>query len=502
MADRWPPEGFYRWVIMVLWLLLLVGVPITSFPPLAEAIGGVTVSPFSLLPLLILIPVFLVPDLLRGGRLPMVIWPLLGFVLAALLSAGVALFLPLIPFKGEDILGRVIHAGATLAVGLAFYLVASRLPSTDGRWKITLWGLYVGGLLALIWATVQADYILEGLNNVPGDLNQFHRLISIRDLERNRVTGLAFEPSWFGDQLVVLYIPLWAGAVLNGRSLLRWHRGPISLELGLCLWSGWLLLMTRSRVSVAALLLALGIGLVVVFWRLSGWFLAKVSSRGSWLATRSASWLLRTALLLVAIAIVLGTGYLAIRRGAQVDWRMRRVLSLSRELPSIQQEYPFSAEYEIANRFAFAERLVYWRASMQGFTLNPLTGVGLGNAGFIFEQGVPSYGYNLVEIQAFMDPGQPNFPNPKNLWIRLLSEGGIMGFSFYITWLIMLGAIALKALRSEPEYRWLATTLVISLIMQLVEGFSLDSFALPQIWLLNGIATSRLLLKRPQSSGK
>ncbi|MGA9533830.1 MAG: hypothetical protein WBR18_14015, partial [Anaerolineales bacterium] len=218
-------QGQWRtWGINLLWALLLVGIPVTSFPWIADRFADAAVSPLSILPLVILLPVFLLTDFLRGGRFPFILWPILGFVLATGVAAGVGFLLPIEPIKGQTLISRELRAGVTLIVGLAFYFVASRLAAKGDRLRWTLGAIYIGGILALIWATVQANYVIRGLNDVPQHLNQIHRWVSVRDLERNRVTGLAFEPSWLADQLVVLYLPLWLSAIVTGRSILPFRR--------------------------------------------------------------------------------------------------------------------------------------------------------------------------------------------------------------------------------------------------------------------------------------
>jgi hypothetical protein len=489
----------YRLLVLGLWALLLIAVPITSFPPIAERLGEATVSPLALLPAALLVVLWLLPDLVDGGRLPFVVWPLLAVLIGFLFSAGAAWFLPIDPFKGRTVLGREVRALVTLAAGVAFYVCAVRMPTTDRRMRFTLAALYAGGILALIWGSVQADYVLRGLNNVPQGLNQFHRLFSIRDLDRNRVTGFAFEPSWFADQLVIMYLPMWFGAVLSGRSILPWRWGPISLELGLGGWGVWMLLMTRSRVAVFSLLVMIASLLAWGLWRLSGWVVGRwfggmpARSRGR----RQVA--IGGLMLLVGIAGIGALGYGLLLRGAQIDWRMRRVLRLGTELPGIENEYPYAVPYEVANRFAMAERLVYWRASLQAFMRSPLIGVGPGNAGFFFEEGIPAYGRQLTEIQNYLDPSATPFPNPKNLWVRLLSEGGVLAAAFYLTWLLLGLGLALGALRRSGYARWIGIMVLLSGVAQLVEGMSLDSYALPQLWLVNGLLGALLIRAVPQA---
>lgn len=484
----------YTWLVAGLWAALLIAVPVTSFPAIAERFGAITVAPLSLVPLAVLIVLWLAPDLVRGGRLPFIVWPLIVFALIGVLSAGAALFLPLEPFKGQTVPRREVRALTTLAIGVAFYLCAARFPTTSRRRRWTLAALYVGGALVLAWSTVQSSYILEGLNNVPQDLNEFHRVFSIRDLDRNRVTGFAFEPSWLGDQLVVLYLPLWLGGVLTGQSLLNRRWAALVLEFPLLLWGTWILVMTRSRVSVAALLLVIGLLVLVGLWRLAGWIGRRMAGTGWGPLGGGTVWIVRAALMVVGIGLMVGAAYGLFVRFAELDSRMSRALATPSQLPTIRKQHPYTYTYEIANRFAFVERIVYWEASLHPFRRHPLLGVGPGNAGFLFEEGMPAYGYGVGETRAYLEASVPAFPNPKNLWIRLLSETGIAGFAFYVSWLALIGILAWKAfLAGTGEFRWLGVALMLSLAAQVVEGFSLDSFALPQVWLINGLFTASLV---------
>ncbi|MGA9533133.1 MAG: O-antigen ligase family protein, partial [Anaerolineales bacterium] len=231
-------------------------------------------------------------------------------------------------------------------------------------------------------------------------------------------------------------------------------------------------------------------------WRAVGGLLERISSKGGVQLPPSVQVASRVLVLVLIVGLLLGLGFALVKKGAELDYRMRRVLRIRTELPGIRQRYPFDTVYEVANQFAFAERFVYWRASLHAFEVSPLTGVGPGNTGFFFAGGMPSYGYHLVETRSYLDPASPNFPNPKNLWVRLLSESGILGTAFYLTWLVLLAWAALQLRRRPGAHSvWLGTFGVLTLIAQLVEGFSLDSYALPQIWIANCLITACMLLQ-------
>ncbi len=75
----------------------------------------------------------------------------------------------------------------------------------------------------------------------------------------------------------------------------------------------------------------------------------------------------------------------------------------------------------------FAERILYWETGWNIFNDHPLIGVGLGNYGFYFEKYMPAFASALDEPREILF--RANYQaNNKNLWTRLLSETGIIGF--------------------------------------------------------------------------
>jgi hypothetical protein len=79
-------------------------------------------------------------------------------------------------------------------------------------------------------------------------------------------------------------------------------------------------------------------------------------------------------------------------------------------------------------------------------------------------------------------------PNPKNLWVRLLAETGLVGFAAFLTWWVLTGATALLLWRRGTGLqRLLGLAGVLGLIAAVGEGFSLDTFALPHLWILAGL---------------
>jgi hypothetical protein len=94
-------------------------------------------------------------------------------------------------------------------------------------------------------------------------------------------------------------------------------------------------------------------------------------------------------------------------------------------------------------------------------------------------------------------------PNVKSIWVRLLAETGIAGFSLFATWLYVLW-LANRLLRRQQSsllraIGWMGALAVVAF---LVEGFSVDSLALPYIWVSLGLVTAAGSLARRQAEEK
>jgi O-antigen ligase len=104
---------------------------------------------------------------------------------------------------------------------------------------------------------------------------------------------------------------------------------------------------------------------------------------------------------------------------------------------------------------------------------------------------LPAYGRSLTEIQNVLNLQQYGFPNPKNLWIRLLAENGIVGFLCFTIWLGLIGIASGFLWRKGCAYsKLIGLAALVSIITFVVEGFSLDTYALPHNWILFGFVTA------------
>jgi hypothetical protein len=136
------------------------------------------------------------------------------------------------------------------------------------------------------------------------------------------------------------------------------------------------------------------------------------------------------------------------------------------------------------------------------FNQFPWLGVGLGNAGFFFPSLAPPMGWATFEIRNVLFY-LTQLPNVKSFWFRLLAETGIIGFSVFISWLYMLFQSSRLSQHSQySAIKTLALAGQLSLLAFIGEGFSIDSFAMPYLWIMAGlIAAMGLLVRQEIRSG-
>jgi len=227
----------------ILWALVLLTLPVTSFRFLPFMGAGTTVRPLALYPLGLLLLILFYQLWTKRITLP---WNrpltiLLAFTLMALFSTAFGALLAPIELRGQSYFDRAIRTWITLIIGLAFFLTAMWMNRNEADIKFSLKWLLAGMVLHMLWSAVQAVGLRIGLR---GQLNEIQRLFSVRGLVKNkRVSGFAYEPSWLAGQLATLYLP-WLIASLIARyrlSRFKW------LEVILLLSGLITLLLTYSR---------------------------------------------------------------------------------------------------------------------------------------------------------------------------------------------------------------------------------------------------------------
>jgi len=485
--------------LVIAWVAFFILMPITSLPLLSRAIGGSSVAPAAFLPLIWLVLFWFIPYLLKKGTIPRESIPFLFFVSVAIIASAAAFFLNIPAFKDVSVSHEEIRSILTLSIGAAFYLVtASWFSKAQSRLAFILKWINVSGIILILWAGVQAFYIFHFQSHYPAILLTFQRLISTRDLFIGRITSFAFEPSWLAHQMNLLYLPFWLGATVTGISAHHFRLWKISLE-NILLLIGIVIVFLASRVGTLAILLILVLmglyGNVILGRRAFKWSLTRFV-RFSTAIKKGIRILLPLILLLVFISVYV-LGAIGLVYGlSHVDTRLARFFmpqSLKQWVKIVQNPYTFF------NYLEFAERYVYWVGGWNVFNIYPLLGVGLGNAGFFFQRQLPAYSWSLPEV---MDTYYrvAELPNIKSLWVRLLAETGIVGFSAFIAWFYVLFRLSwVIRLSKNPLFRMIGWSGLFVLVAFIIEGFSTDTFALPYLWVSLGIVNAAGALMRISS---
>ncbi|MEI8131843.1 MAG: O-antigen ligase family protein [Leptolinea sp.] len=468
------------------WAVLLFLLPITSMPAVRDLLHTSVVAGPSVLALAGLLLVGFLPYAIKGGDIPRTVLPLVGFFLACLFSINLSEFIQIPTFKDAGNIRSTLSALFTLLVGIGFLLVTYSQITSERAFFLALRWIYAGGAVMILWSILQSSVWFADAR-YPAWMRDLQDVFSLGPLYRQRAAGFALEPSWLAHMLNMLYLPVWLSSVYSGYSAftLRIFK-RISIEMILLALGGLVLVLTFSRVGwitfafMAAFLITLG-NIRLVRW-IQGRF--KVSPGKKVILTIGISCLLIIAYLAILIVAAYGM--------SRFDPRMKDIFSA--------QFWQLNNMNRYANALQFGERVVYWQAGWEVFNRYPLAGVGLGNAGKWFAETIPAYGVNLIEVRRLLYRTS-EIPNIKNLWIRILAETGIIGFAFFSAWIFSLGKKASVLRQSaSPIYKMLGYLGIFVIIGILLEGFSIDSFALPYFWISAGLVLSSGRIKRTSNS--
>jgi hypothetical protein len=256
-------------------------------------------------------------------------------------------------------------------------------------------------------------------------------------------------------------------------------------------------------VGLLAFLASLAFLGLLILGRIHGWLIGRIL-KGRKKPVRHLGWMkFLLAVLLVVILIVIAggavLGYVVVASG----WDNRYQLLLSNEILNRVDLFPLTEDSFIAlsNQLAFSERVVYWFGGWHVFSDYPF-GVGLGNSGFYMVDRMNGQGLGSLEIRNLVY--RANYlPNSKNLWTRLLSETGFLGFAVFAVWLIVLWRSSARTRKSESNVLQIVGLAgQLFLMAYLVEGLSMDSFAMPYQWLMAGLISAAGLLARKERAAK
>ena len=482
-----------RLLVTLQWIaagMLGLFLPFTSFPLVARLTGSSMVAPLSILPLGALVLLWLVPFVLRSGRFAPQVKPLLAFALVGLISSAAAFFLTVPSYKDASLLSSEVKAISTLVIGLLFYLVVASWANSTDRLCFLLRWINWSGVIVIGWSLVQA-LTWYRLHGHPEWMWNFQgQMVTSLLLYGQRASGFAYEPSWLAHQLNMLYLPVWLAAAVSGFSAHRFRLWKVRFEHLLLLGGIAVLVLSVSRIGMLTFLMMVAFLILILNIRLIRWLQERLTRHiqpgdrrlfltRRWIAAGSIA-----VLLVVYAGLLFGAAYGL----SQYDARMKRLFDFG-----TLREQSF---LEYANQLVFAERLVFWQAGWEVFNDYPVLGVGLGNAGYYFPEKLSAFSWGLTEIRTLMYR-QTALPNIKSLWVRLLAETGIVGFALFVCWCYLLWQSA-QFLRGhrQPIYQMVGLVGGFALIGLLIEGFSLDTFALPYFWITFGVLSAGCELAR------
>ena len=450
-----------------LWGAALFTLPITSFRYFPFLGDSTYVRPLSLYPIAFLLPLLVFQLIQKKETFPRAatLTPLLAFVLLTLAATGFGLLLNPLPMRGYEYLGRVIRAWVTVVIGLSFFLAAVWMNRSEEDLRFSIKWLLAGFVMDILWSGVQAlAFYTPLLKKVT--VTHWQRAFSMRELVKtNRVSGMAYEPAWLAGQIATVYLPWLFASLLTRLRVTRFKW----LEVILLGFAVLLLLATFSR---GGLLTAVGASVLTFL------LIGRKELRGSWDWFASGfqsggNWLLRVGVVVLALGALVGAGLFLSQKGY-----ITRLFNTRAD----------SVEDFIIENSAGA-RAAYNYGALGAYDESPVMGVGLGASGFYIYDHLPDWALTTVpEIARQLNPENRLYPNPKNMYIRLLAETGLIGLFVFIAFLFSVLGDALHALQFKTTVgRYLGIAGIFSWFAVALYNVTQDSFATPNIWMNFGI---------------
>lgn len=456
------------------WGAAMLTLPVTSFRWFPFLGSGALVRPLALYPLAVLF-ILIILQAWQNKANRRLIWigvflALGAFVLFVIASASFGALLNPLPLRGQIYSGRVIRALLTLAIGLAFFVCAVWMNKDETDLRFTVQWLFAGLCLNLAWSGLQA---LTFYTNILEKemVTHWQRAFSMRELVRtNRISGLAYEPAWLASQLATIFIPWLFASLMTGYRLSRrrW------LEPVLLAFSLLTLLATYSRGGILTTFVALTLTTLCfgrdVLQNLWQWFI-------NGFRARLFDKILRIGILSGIFAVALG----AFAFLSQKDY-----------FSNLWQINADSLNEYIVDINAGA-RGAYSVAALNTFQEAPWTGVGLGASGFYIYANLPDWSLTFVpeiakQLSVGGNPESSLYPNPKNLYARLLAESGVIGFFLFLAFQFhILGDILSLAFVKETWARFALLAGCAAWLAICFGNFTQDSFATPNLWIVPGI---------------
>jgi hypothetical protein len=463
-------------VVQVSWVLMLVALPVTSFPYFPGGVGGTTlVRPLSVYPLLVLMLLVTVPRFFTRP-LPRTYLPLLAFIVVAVASSFIALGMGEEIRQGVTSTARVARNLITLAIGVSFYLTVSLVPRDWQEMKRSLKWIYLGFGLAFLWSMLQAVYVIHWSEDYFNWVNRLQDFVSSRKLFTARISGMTYEPKWFAEQICFLLLPWLLASVFYNRTVFKWRYRWVTVELLLLAWSMLVLMLTFSRTGYVLMIAGVVAGLL----------LRQIDRRRGVHSSRMKSLVSSTKRKALAIAILVVACLL-------VAFVVSQNRYFNRFWRYWVDDVPTNKSY--LEYIAVGQRYVYLQTALRMYEAYPILGVGLGNYAFYFDEMLPNQPYYAQpEITRQLTPTEgraSRLITPKNMYARLLSETGLVGIVTFAGFVFsILGCALYLWLSSPPDEHFWGFAGLLGVFLYLFVAFSVDSFAIPNMWVVFGLITA------------
>ena len=456
----------------VLWGLVLLTLPVTTFRYVPDFMGRTLVQPLAIYPLIILFTL-LVYKFARSRcfPLPSNIRLLLAFIFFAVLASVIGALLAPIPLRDSSYDERILRGWFSLLIGLLFFFAAFWMNRSEADLRHSLKWIYAGLVLTILWSLIQAIAVNTSL--IPRSIvNQIQLSFSSRPLLQRRISGFAYEPAWLADQIVIFYLPWLFAAILRRRPLFgyRWLEPLLFL---LCIA---VLVFTYSRGGLLSAILCT----VLVFLFLGRDLLARARL---WFVAPFRS-IKRKVDVIIPMVVRFGLLVLLIAGLVSAVSFLSRYEYFARIWDFGGDEHPVDYLVDISA----GPRLAYLIAGYQTYEEAPFTGVGLGASGLYLLERYPEWSYSIPEVARQLSPDSNQIPNTKSFYVRLLSETGLPGFWFFAVFFISFLAIVRRMSTSNSNLlRFVAVAGFFAWLGIGFRNLTQDSFTIPIMWVILGV---------------
>lgn len=456
------------------WALVLLCMPVTSFRFFP---GDSIWRPLAIFPAIILVGL-LVLRLFVGEKfyLPQptttIFLILLFVVVGSVLINGIY---PPDDYIGQSYWTRSSVSLITIGFGVVFFFVGLQMNRSEEEMMFTLKWIFISFLPLMVAGVIQWAVLFLPLPIDRWDYNIFHEFFMIKGLRIRRIIGFAYEPGWFADQLIFIYIPWFLMALLTGKRILKkWW-----LELGVVVAGFGLLLFTYSRSGIFSLVIVVGLFFLIFapryYKQFIKWFFLPFKMKDKKLT----GFLLR---LLIIVVVLTSFALVGIIFAHSDFFSKLWNTNLDKGLLNYLQSNNVNS------------RVVYALMGIEVFLENFWFGVGFGALGFhmpyVFPTGLMD---GSIEIARFNGGRRFHFMNAKNMYVRMASETGIFGLVVFLVFLASVMGLVWRVRKNENQnvqFVGGAAFLIVTGIV--IRFFTFDSFASPTIWVTLGIVVSLL----------